>query len=224
MSGERTLQEMLGTTERAAQFYDGQVLDRLNEPMRRFIGRQRMMFLATSDGRGACDSTLRSGPPGFVVVMDERRLAWPEYRGNGVMASRGNILENPHAGLLFVDFVRDVIGLHVNGRAALAEDGELRGRVPDLPGDPVPGRRAEHWVVVDIDEAYIHCAKHIPRLYAVPHDRHDHRRQRQPRKSDFFTDGGSCRPVPAPPASPARRPRGSGRRRAMLSVLLRQLW
>jgi hypothetical protein len=107
--------------------------------------------------------------------LDDHRLAWPEYRGNGVMASRGSILENPRAGLLFVDFVRDLIGLHVNGRAALAEDGELRGRVPDLPGDPVPGRRAEHWVVVDVDEAYIHCARHIPRLYAAPHDRHDHR-------------------------------------------------
>jgi predicted pyridoxine 5'-phosphate oxidase superfamily flavin-nucleotide-binding protein len=214
----------LGTTERAARFYDGQVLDRLNEPMRRFIARQRMMFLATSDGRGACDSALRSGPPGFVVVIDEQRLAWPEYRGNGVMASRGNILENPQAGLLFVDFVRDVIGLHVNGRAALAEDGEVREQVPDLPGDTVPGRRAEHWVVVDVDEAYIHCAKHIPRLSAAPHDRHDRRRQRPPKKSDFFTEGGSCRPVPALPASPARRPRGSGWRRAMLSVLLRQLW
>ncbi len=212
LSGEHMLQDLLDTRERAQQFYDRQVLDRLNEPMRDFIGQQQMMFVATSDARGACDSTLRAGPPGFVVVLDECRLAWPEYRGNGVMASRGNIVENPNVGLLFVDFVRDVIGLHVNGRADLVEDEQLRQEFPDLPDDAAPGRRPEHWVVTHVQEAYIHCSKHIPRLYEGPQPGV---RQTRPstKKSDYFavTPGA----VPGDRASsPAGGPAPSGDRSA----------
>ncbi|GHJ43508.1 hydrolase [Catellatospora sp. TT07R-123] len=166
--GERRLQDRHGTADRAQRFYDQQVLDHLNERMREFVGRQEMMFVATSDARGACDSTFRAGPPGFVHVVGPTRLMWPEYRGNGVMASLGNISENDQVGLLFVDFVRDVIGLHVNGRAEIADDDAVRSGHPGLPADTVAGRRPERWVVVDVDEAYIHCSKHIPRLMKVP--------------------------------------------------------
>ncbi|GAA0805405.1 pyridoxamine 5'-phosphate oxidase family protein [Spirilliplanes yamanashiensis] len=176
--GERRLQERLGTTERADDFYERQVLDHLNEPMRAFVVRQEMMFVATSDARGECDNTFRAGPPGFVRVLDDRRITWPEYRGNGVMASLGNITENPHVGLVFIDFA-ERIGLHVNGHAELVED-------LGLPEDPVPGRRAQLWVVARVEEAYIHCAKHIPRLLKVPRQRGHHTDEAQAKKSDYF--------------------------------------
>lgn len=169
--GERALQERFGTTERAERFYEQQMLDHLNDRMREFLTRQEMMFVATADGAGECDNTFRAGPPGFVQVLDAGRLAWPEYRGNGVHASLGNILENPQVGLLFVDFFRDVIGLHVNGRATIVDDLVMRSEHPGLPTDTVPGRRPERWVLVAVHEAYIHCAKHIPRLVKIPRDR-----------------------------------------------------
>ncbi|MEU6080330.1 pyridoxamine 5'-phosphate oxidase family protein [Streptomyces sp. NPDC047108] len=156
------------TTERADRFYDEQVLDRLNERMRDFAGRQEMFFLATADRHGECDSTFRAGPPGFLQVLDEKTLVYPEYRGNGVLASLGNIEENPHVGMLMIDFLRDRIGLHVNGRARIVPDADMRTSYPDLPVDPVPGRRAQLWVEVTVEEAYIHCAKHIPHLQKVP--------------------------------------------------------
>jgi predicted pyridoxine 5'-phosphate oxidase superfamily flavin-nucleotide-binding protein len=106
-----------------------------------------------------------------VQVLDDGRLTWPEYRGNGVMASLGNISENPHVGLIFMDFVRNVIGLHVNGRAAIVEDDAMRAEHAALEVDDVPGRRPERWVVVEVEEAYIHCAKHIPRMAKVPRER-----------------------------------------------------
>ncbi|MET0417186.1 MAG: pyridoxamine 5'-phosphate oxidase family protein [Actinoplanes sp.] len=177
--GERQLQDHLGTRERADAFYDRQVHTYLNEPMRRFVERQEMMFLATADAGGGCDNTFRAGPPGFVRVLDEQRITWPEYRGNGVMASLGNVTENPHVGLLFIDF-QDVIGLHVNGTAELVED-------PDMPVDPVPGRRAKLWVVARVEEAYIHCAKHIPHMVKLPRGRGHHTDVAQPKKSDYFT-------------------------------------
>lgn len=168
--GERELQHRYGTTERAERFYQQQMLDHLNERMRQFVAQQEMMFVATADARGNCDNTFRAGPPGFVQVFNPEHLAWPEYRGNGVLASLGNISENPHVGLIFVDF-RESIGLHVNGRATIVEDAVLRDFSPDLPVDTVPGRRPERWVSVQVEEAYIHCAKHIPRLVKLPRDR-----------------------------------------------------
>ncbi|MFI7104583.1 pyridoxamine 5'-phosphate oxidase family protein [Streptomyces sp. NPDC050161] len=166
--GEHLVQQRLGTTERADRFYSDQVLDHLNQRMQEFVARQEMLFLATSDRHGACDSSFRAGPPGFVQVLDDRTLAYPEYRGNGVMASVGNLSENPQLGILMVDFLRDRIGLHINGRARVALDAEIRQLYPWLPADPVPGRRAQLWVTVEVEEAYIHCAKHIPHLQKVP--------------------------------------------------------
>ena len=101
------------------------------------------------------------------IKFDDLHLAYPEYRGNGVMASLGNIDENPHVGLLMVDFVRDRIGLHVNGRALIVENDELGGQFPDLPQDRMPGRRPERWVVVAVEEAYVHCRKHIPQMIPI---------------------------------------------------------
>jgi predicted pyridoxine 5'-phosphate oxidase superfamily flavin-nucleotide-binding protein len=158
----------LGTAGRADRFYEEQVLDRLNPRMREFVARQEMFFLATADSHGECDSTFRAGPPGFLQVLDEGALAYPEYRGNGVMASLGNIRENPHVGLLMIDFSQDRIGLHVNGRARLVTDDAMRQRYPELPVDPAPGRRPHVWVEVEVEEAYIHCSKHIPRLVRAP--------------------------------------------------------
>lgn len=166
--GEHLVQQRLGTTERADRFYGDQVLDHLNARMQEFVARQEMFFLATADRHGECDSTFRAGPPGFLQVLGERTLAYPEYRGNGVMASVGNISENPRLGMLMIDFNRDRIGLHVNGRARVVMDEEMRLDHPDLPVDPIPGRRAQLWVTVEVEEAYIHCAKHIPHLQKVP--------------------------------------------------------
>ncbi|MYT18298.1 pyridoxamine 5'-phosphate oxidase [Streptomyces sp. SID4951] len=162
------MQQRLGTTERADRFYGDQVLDHLNVRMQEFVARQEMFFLATADRHGECDSTFRAGPPGFVRVLDDRTLAYPEYRGNGVMASIGNISENPRLGILMIDFTRDRIGLHINGRARVVLDEEMRAQHAGLPVDPVPGRRARLWVTVEVEEAYIHCAKHIPHLQKVP--------------------------------------------------------
>ncbi|MFG3037575.1 pyridoxamine 5'-phosphate oxidase family protein [Streptomyces sp. NPDC048330] len=166
--GEHLVQRRMGTTERADRFYDEQVLDRLNFRMRAFVARQEMFFLATADRHGSCDNTFRAGPPGFLHVLDDVTLAYPEYRGNGVHASLGNMEENPPVGILMVDFLRDRIGLHVNGRARTVPDDLMRRDHPWLPADEVPGRRALVWVVVTVEEAYIHCAKHIPHLQKAP--------------------------------------------------------
>lgn len=170
-AGEHLLQRAYGTTDRAERFYRDQVLDHLNPEMIEFVGRMEMAFVGTADGSGECDSSFRAGPAGFLRVLDPRRIAYPEYRGNGVLASLGNISENPNVALLMIDFVRDLIGLHVNGRASIIDDTELRREHPGLPVADERGRTPERWVVVHVVETYVHCRKHIPRMQPVARDR-----------------------------------------------------
>ncbi len=169
--GEHLLQCAYGSQDRARRFYRDQVIGQLNDEMIEFVGRMEMAFISTADARGECDSTLRAGPPGFLHVLGRGLLTYPEYRGNGVMASLGNISENPHVGMLMIDFTEDLIGLHVNGRARIVEDADLRAEWPGLPREFDRGRRPERWVVVHIEEAYIHCRKHIPRMKPVSRER-----------------------------------------------------
>jgi hypothetical protein len=197
------LQCAYGSQDRAARFYADQVRDRLLPTMVEFIARMEMVFVATSDAHGECDSSLRAGPPGFLRVLDERHLAYPEYRGNGVHASLGNIRENPHVGMLMVDFVDDLIGLHVNGRARVVPDAELRRRHPALPVDPAPGRRAERWVVVSVEEAYIHCRKHIPRMTRASEKRAWGTDDPARKGGDYFGARVEARGGTAPAAAPS---------------------
>lgn len=185
-TGERILQAQLGFQDRAARFYREQMLGRLNRNMIEFIGRQEMVFIATADGGGECDCSFRAGPAGFVLVLDDRMLAYPEYRGNGVMASLGNIAENGHIGMFFGDFFTHQIGLHVNGTATVVQDADLRARCPWIPQPDIPGRQARRWVQVGVEEAYIHCSKHLPRLKKVPRNRSWGTDDMRAKGGDFF--------------------------------------
>lgn len=129
-------------------------------------------------------------PPGFVLVVDEYRLAWPECRGNGVMASLANMGKNPNAGLLFIDFTESLIGLHVNGRARILTDEAMRHILAPVSEVTVPGQLSQQWVLLDVEEAYIHCAKRIPRLRRVPHARVWSTDDTRRKGGDFF--GGNA--------------------------------
>jgi predicted pyridoxine 5'-phosphate oxidase superfamily flavin-nucleotide-binding protein len=212
--GEHHLQERHGTTARARAFYDHQVLDHLNDEMQAFVRRMDMVFVATADGSGAADCSFRGGPAGFVHVVDARTLLYPEYRGNGVLASLGNIVENDHVGLLFVDF-SDRVGLHVNGHARIVEQ-EVPASIAAVP-DAVRaelrtgGRKPERWVGVDVVEAYIHCSKHIPRMDRHP-DGHRTWGSDDPvrQAGDYFRAKHSPRPWVDGPVGPPAVPAGAG--------------
>ena len=126
-----------------------------------------MVFISTADANGECDASFRAGHAGFVEVLDEKTLIFPEYRGNGVLASMGNIAENPHIGMVFIDFYRSSIGLHVNGKAEIFSNQDLES-APDLSGkiklalkNSGP-RKPVAWIKGRVEEAYVHCSKHIP--------------------------------------------------------------
>ncbi len=181
--GERLVQAKYGKTTHALAFYKHQVIDHLNDTMRAFIGRMEMAFLATAGAGGECHASFRAGHPGFVKALDAHTLIYPEYRGNGVMSSLGNISESPHVALMFVDFSGDQIGLHVNGLARILENGELLEFLKEHPSaetifkDAVlsdimnsDGGHLERWVMVSVTRTFVHCSKHIPPMARLDHD------------------------------------------------------
>jgi predicted pyridoxine 5'-phosphate oxidase superfamily flavin-nucleotide-binding protein len=196
--GEHQLQQKYGKTTHAMAFYKHQVIDHLNSTMQAFLARQEMMFVATADAKGNADSAFRCGHAGFVKVLDERTIAYPEYRGNGVMASLGNIFENPRVGLLFVDF-GDQIGLHINGSARIVENNDFLEFLKEHPaeqavlGDAVlkdiiesDGGHLERWVMVSVEEAYVQCSKHIPPMRRMDHDIKWGEEQHHLKGGDYF--------------------------------------
>jgi len=168
-SGERRLQQEMDSSVRADRFYERQMLQSLNTTMIDLIQRQELFFVATADAAGNCDCSPRFGKPGFISVIDVTTLAYPEFRGNGVFASLGNILDNPHVGLVFLDLFDTTVGLHVNGTAYSYRTSELPQSFAEylVENDSANTRVVERWVVITVEEAYIHCSKHVPRLEKI---------------------------------------------------------
>ena len=165
---EHLLQEKWGARDRALNFYDRQLLDFLAPKMQEFIARQEFLFVATADRNGECDCTSKFGKPGFIRVLSNKYLMYPEYRGNGVFANSGNMTENPHIALLMIDFTRDTVGLHVNGKVRIVANDDLLQYTDKLPQDVIEeiqqeGKKCpERWMMIEVEEAYIQCSKHIP--------------------------------------------------------------
>ncbi len=171
--GEKELQKEFNTTADALRFYNKQVLTKLAPLMQSFIAKQEMMFISTADSKGECDSSFRFGEAGFVMVVDEHHVIYPEYKGNGVLASMGNISENPNIGLLFIDFFETKVGLHVNGKAKVIRKETMEEELSAFEGLAKKLRshkmqfKTVSYVLVEVEEAYIHCSLHIPILQKV---------------------------------------------------------
>lgn len=122
--GSRQLQDRFGSRRIADRLEQVTLHTAFTADDRAFIEGCAMFFLATVDAEGRPDCSYKGGMPGFVRVLDEQTLAFPDYDGNGMFRSMGNILVNPHIGLLFVDFEHPN-RVRVNGLAALPHRQEL---------------------------------------------------------------------------------------------------
>jgi predicted pyridoxine 5'-phosphate oxidase superfamily flavin-nucleotide-binding protein len=152
--GEREAQQRWGRPEsRAPARLERLMLDHVPREYHPRLEAAPFFFLATSNEAGRCDCSFKGGGPGIVRMLDERTLAFPDFNGNGLFMSLGNILENPRVGLLFIDFA-DGARLRVNGHARIDDAHAARALFAGAP-------RA---VVVSIEEVTPNCAAHVPRL------------------------------------------------------------
>lgn len=131
-------------------------LDRLDTHCRRFIAQSPFLVLATVGADGRVDASPRGGDPGFVRVVDERRLWLPDASGNNRLDSLANIAQTGRCGLLFFLPGMDET-LRVNGRGVLLNDADVLGQFSQQRHPP----RLVLEVVVE--EAYLHCAKALMR-------------------------------------------------------------
>ena len=137
-------------------------LDYLDAHCRRFIELSPFVVLASNGADGRSDASPRGGPAGFVKVLDDHRLAFGDSPGNNRLDTLSNITAHPQIGLLFLIPGVDET-LRVNGTARSTTDAALR-EVMSVERKPPASV-----MVVDVHEAYLHCAKALMRskLWAV---------------------------------------------------------
>jgi hypothetical protein len=116
--GSRQLQDQFATRKLADRLVEVLARNEFTDENRAFIESRPLFFLATADSEGHPDCSYKGGLPGFVRVVDKQTLAFPSYDGNGMFKSLGNILANPHVGLLFIDFEKPN-RLRVTGEASV---------------------------------------------------------------------------------------------------------
>jgi PPOX class probable FMN-dependent enzyme len=131
-------------------------LDRLDGHCRSFISLSPFLVLASADAEGRVDASPRGGEPGFVKVLDERTVLIPDAPGNNRLDSMQNLVDRPGVGLLFMIPGVDET-LRINGRASLRTDAALI----DLCANE--RRRPPLVIAVNVQEAYLHCAKALMR-------------------------------------------------------------
>jgi uncharacterized protein len=151
--GMRRLQETRDTVQLADRLSEVTLRTAFTEEDRAFIERSPMFFIATADAEGRPDCSYKGGLPGFVHVLDDHTLAFPDYDGNGMYRTWGNVLVNPHVGMLFLDF-ESPKRLRVNGTAQIGEDDPLRD---DYPGSVFIIR-------VQADAIFPNCPRYIHKM------------------------------------------------------------
>jgi predicted pyridoxine 5'-phosphate oxidase superfamily flavin-nucleotide-binding protein len=128
--GHRRLQDRFDTRRLADRINERLVDDVIDADDKAFIEGLDMFFLATADKRGHPNCSYKGGEPGFVRVLDEHTVAFPNYDGNGMYLSAGNVLVNPNVGMLFIGFERGR-RLRLNGVATIDEHDGLLAEYPE---------------------------------------------------------------------------------------------
>ncbi|MBX3514170.1 MAG: pyridoxamine 5'-phosphate oxidase family protein [Xanthobacteraceae bacterium] len=146
------------------RFDSRRVADRLEEFLRAefteddrsYIESVYMFFLATADAEGRPDCSFKGGPRGFVRVTSANELVFPDYDGNGMFKSLGNIDANPNVGLLFIDLEKPR-RLRVNGTASVNREDPLLSQT----------RGAQLIVRVTAKAIFPNCPRYIPTMNLV---------------------------------------------------------
>jgi predicted pyridoxine 5'-phosphate oxidase superfamily flavin-nucleotide-binding protein len=155
-----------GNRQLQDRFSSRRISDRLEQKLTRtaftaddktYIESAEYFFIATADAEGRPDCSFKGGPPGFVRVTGEAELAFPDYDGNGMFKSLGNLLVNPNVGLLFIAMHGKPKRLRVNGTASVRDD------------DPLLTQTVGAQLIVRVRARAIfpNCPRYIPNMQLV---------------------------------------------------------
>lgn len=131
-------------------------IDYIDDFALKFISLSPFFCIGTSRPDSLADVSPRGGEPGFVHVLDAKRIAFPDRPGNNRLDTLTNVMHAPAAGLLF--FIPGIDEtLRINGTVTVSIHEDLMNRfVRD-------GKRPRSVVVVDVVEVYLHCSKALKR-------------------------------------------------------------
>ena len=157
----RKLQDRFDTRNLADAELQAIVHDELSDMDKGFISGSEMFWLASVDDKGAPTVSYKGGAPGFVNIIDGRTLVFPNYDGNGMYFSMGNIASTSEIGMLFMSFEVPA-RLRVQGLATLTDDKTMVGRFAG----------AQFAVKVDITALITNCPRYIPKMQRVNSSRY----------------------------------------------------
>ena len=153
INNEEELREHFGDPMELALLKE---LGKLDKHCKEFINRSPFLCIGTSSLSGSADVSPRGDPPGFVQILGDNRIFIPDRPGNNRLDTLRNIVENPNVGILFlIPGYEDT--LRINGKAYLTKDKEILERCVVNRKIPTMG------ILVEVTEAYLHCAKAIRR-------------------------------------------------------------
>ncbi|HXK33926.1 MAG TPA: pyridoxamine 5'-phosphate oxidase family protein [Dehalococcoidia bacterium] len=158
--GSRMLQDRFDTRRLADRLEENIVKDHIDGKDKAFIERMDMFFMATVDDQGHANCSYKGGEPGFVKVLDEKTIAFPNYDGNGMYLSMGNLVKTRQAGLLFIDF-ENQWRMRLNGEATIDVDDPLKAQWPE----------AQFIVRVTAREVFPNCPRYIHKMKLVERSR-----------------------------------------------------
>jgi uncharacterized protein len=151
-----TTEESLREIIPAAGISAHKVLDHIDEHCRRFLEHATFALVATWDAAGRVDVSPKGDPPGFIKILDDRTLAIPDRPGNGRIDTFLNVVQRPSVGLIVL--VPGILETcRISGRGSVVDEPDL------LDTMAVGAKRPKLALVVEVDEAFVHCGKAVRR-------------------------------------------------------------
>ncbi len=160
----KAIQAQWGSLDYFAGFSGDRKFDRFSPDIAEFIAQRDTVFIATVSENGWPYVQHRGGPPGFVKVLDDRTLAFADYRGNQQYLSAGNIASGGRAALIMVDFVRRR-RLKILAKAELREIGDDAALFAQVT-DASYNAKVERVMRLHLEAYDLNCPQHIVRRFS----------------------------------------------------------
>ena len=124
-----------------------------------FVRNAPFAVMATTNSDGQCDASPKGGKPGFVKVLDETHLLFPDVAGNRLFQSYQNVDANPHIGLIFfIPGLNDTV--RVNGKATIVSKDDLEKQNVELSLYELDDNSKHlQGLLIEVEESYSHCPR-----------------------------------------------------------------
>lgn len=149
ITSEEELREIMGYPN---EIVTRKTINHIDQHCKSFIEKSPFITIATSDLQGNFDVSPKGDPAGFVKILSDKILAIPDRPGNRKADTLRNIIQNPNVGLIFlIPGIKET--LRVNGEAKIVRDEKV------LELLSCQGKTPSFAIIVQVKEAFMHCAK-----------------------------------------------------------------